>query len=1536
VGAVTPGHGSGGASRYGPITRSVVARYSVALAVSFLALVAERLTSVGTDGAPLYALLVGAVAVAIWYGGPGPGVLAVVVAWGLAPLLLYSEDSFSFENDDHARRWGVSLAAGLIVVWISLVMRRGQERAASAAFAAEASTERMTQLQELASGLSAAVTPSDVAHELVDRVPGLLGAMGGAVGLIEGDDVVIVDPRGVQAQTFRPGERLPLSTLAPLTRAAAEGALQHAHDRAELEDRYPDGAGQAPSAQAALAVPLRAGGEVVGSMSFRFARPDSEHEDAESIALIAADLGGQALERALLYNRERTSRRALDRILRVAPRLYFGTAEEVSIAICREARMTLGADLTEIWTIDADWLWLELVCRDPDDGELSADDRLEIAELPGLRAAVENLDVEFVGDAEEVLSGELLAYARRLGIRSWLWAPIVVGGRTQRVLFFAWGVVISEPDASTVLLARRFSDQAGLAYEQLERRQAEEEAALRAQETRRLLDVTAALAAAATPAEVTAALLREGLRGLDAVAGVVVGRAEGSTDLRILDTLGYQPASLEPWSTIPGDAHVPLAEAVRDNRLIVVETVEELEALYPEVAATRSEDTGAWLVVPLSAAGSVIGAAGFSFAQARRFSEAELEFAEALARQSGQALERTLLLASEHAARTRAEELVVLTSALSQSVTPADVANAAGGHLLATLGAELVAFYVLRNGSSLELLAHAGGSNTPLGEPLRHLALDEPMPPAAAARKRRPVWLDTGSDWASYDRTPWLERGIERAGAVPLEVHGRLVGLLLVGFGPGAPIDEEARGLIESVARQTAQPLERTWLLDREQAARVAAEVASARTRRLQSITQALAAAPTRVEVASIVLDEALAAVAGDAAILVALDGADEAPNIVAQRGLDDTDTARELAGSLACIALSGTTQVVDDASGEPEPSSDVKPALAAHGFRSAICVPLVIGTRVGSALVVCFAARHRISAEDSDLLQTLGRIGAQALDRGRLFDEEQSLRRRSERIQRLAATLSGLVGLQEVAGVVLDTIVEATAADAAALSIVVEERQLQRKLAWVGYSDTLQDPWLEVPLDAATPGNLAISTRERVFYETLDALAEDYPSVAEDMRLTGHESFLFVPLVLGRATTGLVVVSWGHPVRLSEEEESLISTVSNLAAQALDRARQFESERTIAETLQRSVLPVSLPHVEGIQLAARYLPGTEEVDVGGDWFDAIQLPNGRIGFAVGDVVGKGVQSAATMAQLRNALRAFAFDQMKPSSTIARLNRLTEEISEAAFATLLYAVLDPERGVLRFSSAGHPPPLVVYPDGRAAFLEGGRGLPLGISAETRYRQQVVELPVGSTLLVYTDGLVERRGEPIDEGLARLVEAAETGPGEPERLVEHVLWRLVGSGERGDDIAILAIRLLAVAPRPLELVLPNESRSLDVVRDSLRVWLQGAPVSQLEAHEVVLAAWEACANAVEHPSPRNEGKLHVRATLADSCVEISVSDPGRWSPERERGDRGLGLPLMRSLMSTVDIDVHERGTHVQLAKRLAAGTTELELRAPAAS
>ena len=653
------------------------AQYGIGAALALGALVTSRALAELTER-PLYAILVAALALSTWLGGLRSGLVTLVVGWSLSPVLLETDPAIT--SSEGVWRWAASFVVSVGILWVAALMRQGRERATTAARVAESSTKQMEGMQELTAALLVAAAPSDVARELLRRTPVLAGARGGALGLIEGDELVIVDPGEVEFQTHRSGLRLPLTTKAPIARAAAEGEVQRVHSRADFEARFPDGAALAPYAQAAIAVPLCVADEIRGSLSLLFDRPDALHDESASIALIAADLGGQALERAELYQRELQSRQALDRILRVAPRFHAGTATEVAAAICREARVAFGSDLAVLWRLRGQRL--ELLQSDPESGLAPPGSTCPSRSSRGCSTPSATSRASFVPDVLDEAHGSGLGFVRDLGIRSSLRIPVTISGSIELVLSVSWQQVVSEPDASTVVLARRFADQAGLALEQLERREAEHEAVRRARETRRLLAATAALASATTSEEVTAAILGEGLQSLGAVAGAVACRAEEPGMLETVDTRGYREATVEPWSRFAIDAPVPLAEAVRENSIIAIESVEELADRYPALAENRTETTGSWLVLPLATADLVIGAVGLSFAEARAFSDADLAFAQSLARQSGQALDRALLLASEYTARTRAEDMVLLTSAFSRAVSPEDVVEALSAQLL--------------------------------------------------------------------------------------------------------------------------------------------------------------------------------------------------------------------------------------------------------------------------------------------------------------------------------------------------------------------------------------------------------------------------------------------------------------------------------------------------------------------------------------------------------------------------------------------------------------------------------------------------------------------------------------------------------------------------------------------------------------------------------------------------------------------------------------------------------------------------------------
>ena len=360
-------------------------------------------------------------------------------------------------------------------------------------------------------------------------------------------------------------------------------------------------------------------------------------------------------------------------------------------------------------------------------------------------------------------------------------------------------------------------------------------------------------------------------------------------------------------------------------------------------------------------------------------------------------------------------------------------------------------------------------------------------------------------------------------------------------------------------------------------------------------------------------------------------------------------------------------------------------------------------------------------------------------------------------------------------------------------------------------------------------------------------------------------------------------------------------------------------SERKRADLLERSFIPERLPEIPGVELAARFVPGGAGVEVGGDWYDVIELDNGCLGIVIGDVAGRGVQAAAVMAQLRNSLRAYAYESHPPATTLERLNTLTWNLDHGAMvmATAIYLVYDPGSGLVRFANAGHLPPLHARPDGSTEFLEKGRSLPIGVRPRANYVEAEHLLVPGSKLLLYTDGLVEKRRVPIDSSLARLADSASTDLSLSD-LCDHILATLDPSGE--DDVALLALEPVALARDNLKLTLPAEPPSLGALRGALRRWLREGEAAEGESFEIILACNEAVANSIEHAYGPRAGLVQMDAGLSDGMVSITVRDFGRWRSPRG-ADRGRGLTMMESIMDTVDIVKGPNGTEVRMARRL---------------
>jgi PAS domain S-box-containing protein len=397
--------------------------------------------------------------------------------------------------------------------------------------------------------------------------------------------------------------------------------------------------------------------------------------------------------------------------------------------------------------------------------------------------------------------------------------------------------------------------------------------------------------------------------------------------------------------------------------------------------------------------------------------------------------------------------------------------------------------------------------------------------------------------------------------------------------------------------------------------------------------------------------------------------------------------------------------------------------------------------------------------------------------------------------------------------------------------------------------------------------------------------------------------------VLLGKAK--LSVGANGQPLRM-------IGTVQDVT-----ESKMAEREHRIAETLQRSLLPDRLPEIPGVLLAARYVPASTDMEIGGDWYDVVQLPDGRVGLAIGDVAGHGLRAASTMGQMRMALRVCALEERSPTRVVTRLRHLVRGQLDSEFATLVYLVFDPDSGTVRFANAGHPPPLVVEGKEGASYLEGGLGPPLGaVGFPDRYLDVTYHLAAGSTLFLFTDGLVERRGATIRDGLDRLKALVAASDEDLEAMCDHLLLSMV-EGDVSDDVALLALRPVRLASEPLLLRLPAEPYVLASLRQTLRRWLKEIEATPQVANDILIACGEACANVIQHAYGAKEGLLEVDLVLLDGTVEVTIRDRGTWRPISGR-DGGHGERLMRGLMDSVDVNSGPGGTIVQMKRRLQTG------------
>lgn len=372
---------------------------------------------------------------------------------------------------------------------------------------------------------------------------------------------------------------------------------------------------------------------------------------------------------------------------------------------------------------------------------------------------------------------------------------------------------------------------------------------------------------------------------------------------------------------------------------------------------------------------------------------------------------------------------------------------------------------------------------------------------------------------------------------------------------------------------------------------------------------------------------------------------------------------------------------------------------------------------------------------------------------------------------------------------------------------------------------------------------------------------------------------------------------------------------------EALRRAvEDVEDQRAIAQALQRYLLPDRIEQIAGLRIAARYIPGGATSPVGGDWYDAVALRSGAAALAIGDVVGHGVSAAARMAAMRSALRAYALEGRGPSEVLGLLNAFIRQDEDGGMATVLSGILDPDGFTFRFASAGHPRPLIISPSGAASFLDGSTANPLGVVEFPAFEERTAAVEPGSTLVLFTDGLVETREGSLSDGLDRLLALAAGWRGDPEQLCEELVAGMLGRYAPRDDVAVLAAMILPEPGPRLAFRLPAVPASLTRARRELGRWLRSMGASDNEAYELLVATGEACANCVAHAYAAGEdGWFEVTARADGYNLSISVRDEGRWRLPRRQPSRGM--LIMRELADRVSVERSESGTRVTIVRRI---------------
>jgi serine phosphatase RsbU (regulator of sigma subunit)/PAS domain-containing protein len=469
----------------------------------------------------------------------------------------------------------------------------------------------------------------------------------------------------------------------------------------------------------------------------------------------------------------------------------------------------------------------------------------------------------------------------------------------------------------------------------------------------------------------------------------------------------------------------------------------------------------------------------------------------------------------------------------------------------------------------------------------------------------------------------------------------------------------------------------------------------------------------------------------------------------------------------------------------------------------------------------------------------------------------------------------------------------------AAGVGVWVQERGRIFAVGNSGYSPEFLKRIEGIRIDDTPPVAQALIDRVPNFISSAEEFIRRYPGMADVPDADGKKAWAMLPLVASGRAVGCCALSYDRPHAFTNEERTLLTALSGLVAQAVERARLYDAEHHRAQELQRALLPRTLPSPPAVTAAALYLPAGEGMEVGGDWYDVIPLSADRVALVIGDVMGHGLAEAATMGRLRTAVHTLADLELPPDEMFLHLNDLVSGLGDDFYATCLYAVYDPTNRLCSITTAGHPPPAVLHPDGTAHFPDLPLNPPLGAAAPP-FDTAVIELPEDSLLVLYTDGLVESPVCDMDQGMSHLAQhlgtAHRTGTADPESLCESLIAALLPDQQRTlDDTALLVARIHASAPEDIACwQLPADPKAAGQARRHIRDRLDAWDLEELEMPTELIVS-ELGGTVVRHAKgPVTLRLLRSRTLICELSDGSSTMPRIRRAADTDEGGRGLQL------------------------------------------